>query len=67
MRNMNTGDLAVFKVNSWFSPTKGDGQLSKDVPATIKGKTQIKSKATDNEYNPAFFPTLFQLPPTKSL
>ena len=44
MRNMNTGDLTVFKVNSWFSKSKGDGQLVRDVAATVKGKTQLKRK-----------------------
>ena len=41
---MKTGDLAVFKVTSWFSKTKGDGRLVRDIAATVKGKARVKRK-----------------------
>jgi len=42
MRNMETGDLAVFHVDAWLSKTKEDRQLSRDVPATVRGKSAVK-------------------------
>lgn len=44
MRNMDTGDLAVFKVNSWLSKTKDDKKCVRDIPATVRGKEVVKSK-----------------------
>ena len=42
MRNMDTGDLTVFKVDSWFSASKGDRKICRDVVAIVKGKTQLR-------------------------
>jgi len=44
LRNMDTGDLAVFHVSSWLSKTKDDRQLFKDIPATVRGKSALKRK-----------------------
>ena len=43
MRNMDSGDLFVFHVDAWFSKTKDDGKIVRDVVATFKGKKQLKS------------------------
>ncbi|XP_013416715.1 lipoxygenase homology domain-containing protein 1 isoform X2 [Lingula anatina] len=42
LRNMDTGDLTVFKCNDWLSKNKGDGKISRDLAATVRGKQQIK-------------------------
>ncbi len=42
LRNMDTGDLNVFKAGSWFSAKKGDGKIVRDIVATVKGKDQLK-------------------------
>ena len=42
MRNMDTGDLTVFKVDNWFSASKGDRKICRDVVAIVKGKTQLR-------------------------
>lgn len=42
LRNMETGDLTVFKAGSWFSTKKGDGKIVRDFVATVKGKDQLK-------------------------
>ena len=44
MRNMDTGDLAVFHVDAWLSKSKDDQQLSRDIPATVRGKSALKRK-----------------------
>ena len=44
LRNMDTGDLTVFKAGSWFSTKKGDGKIVRDFVATVKGKDQLKRK-----------------------
>lgn len=44
MRNMDTGDLAVFKVNSWLSKTRDDKKCVRDIPATVRGKEVVKSR-----------------------
>ena len=43
MRNMEAGKLTVFKCNDWLSKKRGDGALSRDLVAIVKGKTQLKS------------------------
>jgi len=40
---MDTGDLYVFHVKAWMSKTKDDRQLFRDVPATVRGKSALKS------------------------
>jgi len=45
VRNMNTGDLAIFKVNAWLSKTKGDHKLVRDIAATVKGKEVVKGES----------------------
>jgi hypothetical protein len=45
---MATGDLTVFKVASWFSATKADGLLVRDIAATVKGKTQLKGEKSNS-------------------
>ena len=47
MRNMDTGDLTTFKGECWFSKKQGDGKLSRDLVAKVKGKNQLKSKSLD--------------------
>ena len=42
LRNMETGDLTIFKAGSWFSTKKGDGKIVRDFVATVKGKDQLK-------------------------
>ncbi len=44
MRNMDTGDLTIFRVDSWFSASKGDRKICRDVVAIVKGKTQLRCK-----------------------
>ena len=44
LRNMDTGDLAVFHVDAWLSKTKDDRQLFRDVAATVRGKSALKRK-----------------------
>jgi len=44
LRNMDSGDLTVFHVNAWLSKTKEDKQLSRDIPATVRGKSALKRK-----------------------
>ena len=44
LRNMDTGDLYSFTCNFWLSKTMGDGRLSKDVAASVRGKLQVKSE-----------------------
>ena len=43
MRNMDTGDLTKFLIDGWLSKSKGDKQLIRDVPATVKGKSLVDS------------------------
>ncbi|CAH1787210.1 unnamed protein product [Owenia fusiformis] len=43
LRNMDTGDLTVFKAGCWLSKTKGDNKLVKDLPALVRGKKQVKT------------------------
>ncbi|XP_064633987.1 lipoxygenase homology domain-containing protein 1-like isoform X3 [Lineus longissimus] len=49
LRNMNTGDLTVFNCNKWFSKTKEDNLMVRDIPATIRGVEQVKR--TDYKIN----------------
>lgn len=44
LRNMETGDLYTFNCNGWISKTMGDGRLSKDIAASVRGKVMIKSE-----------------------
>ena len=44
LRNMETGDLTVFKAESWFSRKKGDQLIVRDLVARVRGKDQLKSK-----------------------
>ena len=44
IRNMDTGDLAVFPAKCWFSKSKEDGKLSRDLVAVVGGKEQVKSE-----------------------
>jgi hypothetical protein len=43
LRNMDTGDLAVFHVNGWLSSSKDDKLTVRDIPATVRGKAALKS------------------------
>ncbi|XP_070566658.1 lipoxygenase homology domain-containing protein 1-like isoform X2 [Ptychodera flava] len=43
MRNMETGDMTAFKCDQWFSKTQGDGKLTRDIPAMVRGETTIKN------------------------
>ena len=49
LRNMDTGDLAVFHVNAWLSKSKEDRQLYRDIPATVRGKSALKCKLHINQ------------------
>ena len=40
LRNVNTGDLAVFKFNTWVSKDKP----SAHAPAIVNGKLQVKGR-----------------------
>ncbi|XP_074659812.1 lipoxygenase homology domain-containing protein 1-like [Tubulanus polymorphus] len=41
LRNMNTGDLTTFECHNWLSKNLGDGKLSRDLPAMVRGKSQV--------------------------
>ncbi|XP_071954737.1 lipoxygenase homology domain-containing protein 1-like [Antedon mediterranea] len=43
MRNSVTGELTVFKCEDWLSKNQSDKKIVRDLPATIKGKQQIKN------------------------
>ncbi|XP_077979346.1 lipoxygenase homology domain-containing protein 1-like [Glandiceps talaboti] len=43
LRNMETGDMTAFKCDQWLSKSQGDKQLSKDIPAMVRGETLIKN------------------------
>ncbi|XP_078580092.1 lipoxygenase homology domain-containing protein 1-like isoform X2 [Branchiostoma floridae x Branchiostoma japonicum] len=42
LRNQDSGELSVFILDDWISKNKGDGQLTKDIPASVGGKATIK-------------------------
>ncbi|XP_078666046.1 lipoxygenase homology domain-containing protein 1-like isoform X1 [Branchiostoma floridae x Branchiostoma belcheri] len=42
LRNQDSGELSVFILDDWISKSKGDGQLTKDIPASVGGKATIK-------------------------
>ncbi len=44
LRNMETGDLTVFRCQDWISKTLGDKKLMKELPAIVKGKAQVKGR-----------------------
>ena len=41
---MDTGDLAVFRCNQWFSRDHDDGLIVRDLVAYVKGKAQLPGK-----------------------
>ena len=41
---METGDLTVFRCQDWLSKTLGEKKMVKELPAIVKGKTQIKGE-----------------------
>ncbi|XP_071795423.1 lipoxygenase homology domain-containing protein 1-like [Asterias amurensis] len=43
MRNMETGDLTVFKCGEWLSKTQSDKKIIRELPAFVKGKAQIQN------------------------
>ena len=43
---METGDLTVFRCQDWLSKTLGDKKMVKELPAIVKGKTQIKGMSS---------------------
>ena len=49
MRNIDAGELTVFKAESWLSKTQGDKQTVRDFVATIKGKKQLKRECVLND------------------
>ncbi|XP_022094211.1 lipoxygenase homology domain-containing protein 1-like isoform X2 [Acanthaster planci] len=43
LRNMETGDLTVFKCEDWLSKTHSDKKIVRELPAYVKGKAQIQN------------------------
>ena len=41
MRNIDTGDLTVFNADCWFSATKNDKKICRDLVAMVKRKPQL--------------------------
>ena len=57
LRNMESGDLTVFRLEDWLSRHRGHSpSLTRDVPAIVRGKVQIKC-----EYYSSFISVLESL------
>lgn len=50
LRNMDNGELYTFQCNCWLSKKLGDKKLSVDIPASVRGKLQLKSKCITSTY-----------------